>query len=216
MRRFALALPLLTTIVFASTANAADDYTITLDATNGINAAYPTGKAYGAAGVDGLNIYDNTTHTLITASSTYSLNDFLGAKANNGATFDFIVDYVANNNGDILDLGFTSGAAAVTYQNYGTKTKPILEGIKINGSLVAFDHTPAPTSKTDSFAIYDDQVTLTKGLNIIELFGKVGPAGSQQVTEGITVTPVPEPEQWAMLLLGLPLIARFVNRKKMA
>jgi hypothetical protein len=201
MKKLALILPLLAASAVVSVAHA-DDYTIVLDATAGINAAYPTGNAYGADGVDGLSIYDNTTSSLVTASSAFSFNDFLKTYAN-GSTFDFKVEYIGSG---YLDLGYTAGAKSITY---GAG-----QGIAIDGSHVAFDLTPS--GAVGSYLINDAKATWSAGLHTIDVTGILGPKGSQQTTLSITVTPVPEPEQWAMLLLGLPLIGRFVNRKKAA
>jgi hypothetical protein len=215
LKKLALALPLVAVTAFASTAMAnSDHYTIVLDATSGINAAYPTGFAYGAAGESGITIHDDTAGHIgyVTEAPTFTFNDFLKTAFFNGATFDFNIDYTATTAGDLLDLGYTAGAKAITYQKFGTPPKA--EGVKVNGHLVAFDNIPKTT--TGSYLINDAQATLIKGLNVIDLFGTVGPKGSQQITLGVTVAPVPEPEQWAMLLLGLPLIARVAGRKKVA
>jgi len=58
---------------------------------------------------------------------------------------------------------------------------------------------------------------LNNGLNYIEISGNIisGDSGLSGTVQ-ITPSPVPEPEQWGMLLLGLPMLSWMVRRKQVA
>lgn len=187
-KKLALALSLLAATSFASTASAYDiSETLNLDS---LLAIAPGVTTIAGQGIAGLTLPDGK-----------SFNGILAAAANNNKTFDFKVtfdispSYTADFNVLLLTAASTYTATSFTFNGVNA---PYTVGF-VQGAI--------------------DTLTLAPGLNTLELTGVIGPQGTTGITYNIglsNIHPVPEPEQWAMLLLGLPLVGRFVNRKKAA
>lgn len=194
-------LPLALTVSWA--AQAGTDYidTFTLNAVDsGSVNSYP---ASFIEGLTGSVKYDVNTSVLDAASFTQIDN------ANNGAiyTYDLSnhnasqITFVASQDGFSLNANYDTAGDV----NPGFGVLTIAVNQPVNGPL-----TVGQSYALQSGSIYDYNgvsYALSGSLTL----------SAQQVITGIPNVPVvPEPEEWAMLLLGLPLISWVVRRKQAA
>jgi len=171
--------------------------------------------------------------TAIANSGSTSFSSLLGTQAYAGENFDFTVNVYLSaaqvaSATTVFDYNvFASGANATVVsfnEIYGGVSTSILPIIGLNAGQASVFYAQGETA------------ALGAGWTTFELTGIIGykpffplnapyttatyasfvDTGNLSVTPNIPPQPVPEPEQWAMLLMGLPLLSWIASRKRAA
>jgi len=145
-------------------------------------------------------------------ASNQSLNTVLGTLKNN-QEFDFKIQFQGFVAGDTTKESYNFTLSNVGFQLISATLGGVSEAV------------------TNSNGFYTSQVTkgtITAANPYLEIEGTGAPTGTLKtlaslggtdniyLTPNNPVTPVPEPEQWAMLLLGLPMVSWMIRRKQVA
>jgi len=160
------------------------------------------GTMLGSAGASANAVYLNQPLNAIDANvSVGSFEDYwtfdvgtpsaIAGQVNN-SVFNFLGMFVIQNINDLtVDLRSTAlGATTFNPLTY---------------SVVAGDSNPSPTALTFS--------SLAAGSYALKVSGSGTGLAGGRYTGSLTVTPVPEPETWAMLLVGTILLGLQLRRK---
>lgn len=158
-----------------------------------------------------------------TVNINYDPLTVLGGELQN-LTFSGLIPGISLISADVIQNGVTSPFNALNIPGY--------ESLASNNSNAGFLYSAFPSFTTENIGAQNPSIFLTAGWNTFEVKGTIGALqnGFSTGANGITfqgiysgllipnIPPqaVPEPEQWAMLLMGLPLLSWIASRKKAA
>jgi hypothetical protein len=160
-----------------------------------------------------------TTGQVDPSLADYFTGDINGLAAGTSFTYDFVFTVAANNTADVQpSVGVTERATSGdVLTSVALFAGSFTTGAATGTALASY--VPSLVGHTDS--AYGDTANLGPGTYTLQISG-TAKGGSKGITGDVQITPaqnlpslpVPEPEQWAMLLLGLPLISWMVRRKQ--
>jgi hypothetical protein len=151
-------------------------------------------------GVGGFNAHFGDTFTASTVGSTFA--DVF--TFNVGSTFDAAASVTSSylNTPQTKDLLITG----LSLYRYDPATMAIL------GTAVAgINETGFGSHPTDSWSL--SAFDLSSGYYALQVNGQVLGAGGGAFGGDLTISPVPEPQAWAMLLAGLGMVGMTARRK---
>jgi len=220
--KLAYILPVLAATAFGSAAHASDSFTFVVN----LNADLVNIGDYAGIGTD-TNIKEYDNGVLVTSGKYYgaTFNDALGkiGTKNSQLPFDLRVEYTAGAKPGQIYIDYGSVFKALTPTNnpqgliFGTVASSAWNAVITPSQSLNFTKVGGQyTQETYGSYSGNSLPLVANAINVIDLIGTAGPNGTASVTYGVTLAPVPEPEQWAMLLLGLPLVARIASRKAAA
>ncbi|CAM8664004.1 PEP-CTERM protein-sorting domain [Comamonadaceae bacterium] len=120
--------------------------------------------------------------------------------------------YSKSTGGSFNDTWNFSGATAGTYQVEGS-----ISGSGLSFTSISMDGTPWTLVSNGSVTNFAELVNYVGAAPLsMTIVGSKSATGSSFYSGGVTVTPVPEPETYAMLLAGLGVMGAIARRRKQA